>query len=123
MTISTDRLAAIEAAARDGCPTLPATVVELARELREQQDRVVAFAGRLQAWDLDDAAAEVLNEILRGPVVAPDYYELRRQRDALLAACQRLRGWAQSFLMDDHPAVVSVDDAIADATRGTRHHG
>jgi hypothetical protein len=46
------------------------SVVELA-------DRVVAFAGQLQAWGHEAAAKELIMEILGGEVNAPDYYALR----------------------------------------------
>ncbi|MFA6204323.1 MAG: hypothetical protein WC710_14190 [Gallionella sp.] len=50
-------------------------------------NRLVAFAGQLQAWGVDGAARNILTEILGGEVNAPDYYALRAE----LAACQAER--------------------------------
>lgn len=66
------------------------------------RERVVIFAGQLQAWGYARAADEVLHEILDGPVEAPDYYKLQTElhsalteiahlRDALAASEQRER--------------------------------
>lgn len=51
----------------------------IATDLVHMQARVVAFAGQLQAWGLDEAARQILREILDGPVDAPDYYALQEQ--------------------------------------------
>lgn len=41
------------------------------------RESVEAFAGQLQAWGFNHAASEIINEILGGNVMAPDYYALR----------------------------------------------
>lgn len=39
--------------------------------------RITAFAGQLQAWGYENAARELISEILGGIVDAPDYYTLQ----------------------------------------------
>lgn len=54
-------------------------------------DRIVAFGGQLQAWGNDAAAAELFKEVLGDAVHAPDYYALRADHAALVAAVCRCR--------------------------------
>lgn len=52
--------------------------IQLETELNRIRERAVIFAGQLQAWGYHDAAAQVLTEIITGPVEAPDYFALAR---------------------------------------------
>lgn len=58
----------------------------LRKELSETRDRVIAFAGQLDAWRDHICADEVRKEILLGPVNAPDFY---RQQEELAALRDR----------------------------------
>lgn len=51
--------------------------------LNAVRTRIVAFAGQLQAWGHIDAATGLMDEILIGPVHAPDYDAVVAERDAL----------------------------------------
>jgi len=78
--------------------------------LRAMEARVVAFAGQLQAWDLNDAADELLKEIIGGTVKAPDYYALKAQlaeTSARLADLARQATAAGPVL----EAAIRLDDA------------
>lgn len=52
-------------------------------ELFALRARVVAFAGQLQSWGYDAAAASIIDEILVGEVKAPDYYALKAENAKL----------------------------------------
>lgn len=75
---------------------------EAEEALQAMRKRVIVFAAQCQAWGHDNVADELLNEILTGPVEAPDYYKLQTElqtalteiahlRDALAASEQRER--------------------------------
>lgn len=52
-------------------------------ELYALRERVAAFAGQLQSWGYDAAAASIIDEILVGDVKAPDYYALKAENAKL----------------------------------------
>ena len=61
---------------------------KLTAELARLKENVELFANQLQAWGLDEAAKEIIGEILGGKVNAPDYRQLRAElarRDEIIA--------------------------------------
>jgi len=64
---------------------------KLTAELARLKENVELFANQLQAWGLDEAAKEIIGEILGGKVNAPDYRQLRAElarRDEKIAELQ-----------------------------------
>jgi hypothetical protein len=66
--------------------------------MKQITERVIAFAGQLEAWGYDPSAFDMLTEILGGDVNAPDYYaqqkqlaEAQQENARLKAEVERLR--------------------------------
>lgn len=64
---------------------------KLKARIEELESNVMAFAGQLQAWDLYEAADEVIKEILGGNVNAPDYYAMKKRVGELESALRKIK--------------------------------
>lgn len=61
------------------------------QQVKELAERVLAFASQLQAWDMDDAASNLIEEVLGNKVNAPDYYALKGEVERLRVENIRLK--------------------------------
>ena len=62
-----------------------AELKDAAEQIRLIYLNIIAFAGQLQAWGHDAAAGEIVKEIMGDKVIAPDYYALKAENEALQA--------------------------------------
>lgn len=83
MTDSPCPCCAARHAAEDAARNAQAVADQQQDVLNKMRARIVAFAGQLQAWGYTEPARELLDEILIGPVNAPDYFALQIENAAL----------------------------------------
>ena len=65
-------------------------IADCNNKMAEMIMRVVKFAGELQSWGNTGAASEILNEIICGPVISPNYDKMTAELAAKDADIERL---------------------------------
>jgi hypothetical protein len=92
---------------------------KLTAELARLKENVELFANQLQAWGLDEAAKEIIGEILGGKVNAPDYRQLRAElarRDEIITKlkedAERLADGYEQIRRDAVPYCVGCKEDV-----------